>query len=449
MNRILRRYWREILLSAAVVAFGSSAARAFLAPGRPSVNIDAALFQHAGWYVTQGAVPYVDIWDIKPPLLIELTTVLAVFSGGNMYILHVLSVFVTASAGIGSIYLIGTLVYELTDDELAGLVAGGTMLSLAGFHWLAATGIRPKYFSVFFGVAGIVFQLRGRSLYSGGAAALSAGFMQHAIVFAVLVLGLAVQSRSRRQVRDVVVGMGVVTMIAVLPIVLLGATEAMLVEVVVIPLQTSQSVGAVEVLRRLAKGLFIVGYAAIPVLIGSYGAVRYSLENRTQWGWITTGTVAYALQVLFVDFDGYPDLFFGLVFVAIGVGLIVNATGKRRATLVSAVVAVVVVISVVSFGGAGVVSTPVQDEPGGTLIYGSVQTVDRLLGIDDPEPSGNITAQQLEAMAYGSSEMERIYWTKVRPESCHYRLSGNEVQWIERTNASFDDKKCGQSPDLV
>ncbi|MUV89436.1 hypothetical protein GJ629_05605 [Halapricum sp. CBA1109] len=46
------------------------------------ISMDSALFQHAGWYITQGAMPYTDIWDIKPPLIYGVTTLLALPPAG-------------------------------------------------------------------------------------------------------------------------------------------------------------------------------------------------------------------------------------------------------------------------------------------------------------------------------------------------------------------------------
>jgi hypothetical protein len=52
------------------------------------ITDDSALFQHAGWYITHGATPYVDFWDLKPPLVYVGTTTLAVLTGVNMVLLH-------------------------------------------------------------------------------------------------------------------------------------------------------------------------------------------------------------------------------------------------------------------------------------------------------------------------------------------------------------------------
>ena len=82
------------------------------------VNKDSALFQHAGWWITEGGRLYVDIWDLKPPLIYFVTTVLAVVSVGDMALLHVLSIALTVVVVVGGVILVGVLTHRLTDDGL-------------------------------------------------------------------------------------------------------------------------------------------------------------------------------------------------------------------------------------------------------------------------------------------------------------------------------------------
>lgn len=49
----------------------------------PATATDPAFFQHTGWYILNGGIPYVDVWDVNPPLVFGLTAVLALLSGGD------------------------------------------------------------------------------------------------------------------------------------------------------------------------------------------------------------------------------------------------------------------------------------------------------------------------------------------------------------------------------
>jgi hypothetical protein len=455
MRPELRGRWRELLFGVTVFSFGVSVLRAFLRPGRPPINTDAAFFQHAGWYVTQGAVPYVEMWDIKPPLTIETTSVLAVLSFGNMYVLHVLSVLLTVAAGIGTVYLVGELVYHVTDHELASLTAGLTVLTIAGFHGLPAFGFRPKYFAMVFGLLALLLTLRDRPLYAGVAAAMSAGYMQHGAIFTVLILGVLLRRRSYEGVGRALAGMAVTTVVAVLPIALLGGFSAMLVEVVLVPLTASEETGILAVLGNLQRGFLFLGYAVPVILVGLYGVVRVGILDRADdTGWIVAGTALSGVQILAIDFDGYADLFFGLLFTALGVGLVVANARDRPRTVVVGVVVAVVVVSVTVMGGVGVVSDPIDEvhtsiaeDRTDTVMLHVAESIQSLSGVEDQVTPSNTTVHPLVAESqYNQSSVVWLYWNKAEPVSCHYRLSVTELQWVEQTGRSITAERCGQFP---
>jgi hypothetical protein len=60
--------------------------------GSFNVNIDAALYMHGGWYMTEGGIPYLEFFSVKPPLAWETPAIFALISGDNMYLLYILSV---------------------------------------------------------------------------------------------------------------------------------------------------------------------------------------------------------------------------------------------------------------------------------------------------------------------------------------------------------------------
>lgn len=68
--------WLAILLPWVVLLFALSFGR-YLIFLWPATATDPAFFQHTEWYILNGGVPYVDVWDVNPPLVFGLTAVLA------------------------------------------------------------------------------------------------------------------------------------------------------------------------------------------------------------------------------------------------------------------------------------------------------------------------------------------------------------------------------------
>lgn len=443
--------WRYVLIVVATLSFGRSSLRVLRSPGLPPVGADPAIFQHAGWYITQGAVPYIDIWDVKPPLTFETTTILAYISGGNMLLLHYLSVIVTVAAGIGIVYLTGVLTHELTNDRTAGLAAGLTILAFTGFHYLPAQGFYPKYFSIFFGLLAIILQHRNNPVSSGAAAAMSAGYIQHGAIFAILVSFLAIQQGGRKRLTSTLGGMIGLTLLVILPIIYVGATGPMLVEVVVAHLTSSESVSSMDILRRLAKGFLFLGFSSAAIILGVYGIILNGMHRPRKTWWIAAGGVGYGVQIMFFDFDSYPDLFFGLVFAALGMGLLVNLMTDRQRTVTIVLLAVLVTVGVVSLGGFGIVTS---DSVYTKSLDDSLDESDTLLHNFIKYAEDRFNAEHLRrSNRYENNEvlksrpdLNKIYWNKMTPSSCHYRLSETEIIWIEQTDRSYYANKCGSYP---
>lgn len=443
--------WRRVLVVVAIASFGISILREFAAPGRPTPGTDAAFFQHAGWYITQGAVPYLHIWDIKPPMTHLTTTALATVSFGNMFVLHVLSVLLMATAGVAIVVLVGELTHRLTGDAVASLAAGLCVLTIGGFHHLAAQGFYPKYLAIALGLSGILLQYRDRPGYSGVVAALGAGYIQHAAVFSILILGLAVQRHGRDGARTTLLGMVATTAVVIAPILAWGAGEAMVVEVVLALLVGSEPSGPLELLRRLGKGLVLTGYAGIPILFGVYGLVRVGTRDLRELWWLVAGGALYGLQIFLFDFDSYPDLFFGLVFVSIGIGLLVHTLRGRKRQAIVAMLVAVVTMSVVFLGGVGVVTnetvyTQSLDDSldsSDTVIHSTVKYVEALFGA---EPMRRDSVYDQADTPSDRMSVTELFWTKGIPASCHYRLSGTEILWLERTGEPYTAQTCGAWP---
>lgn len=427
------------LVGIAVLVQLVSLARVFGRDGQLPIDADSAMLQHMGWYVTQGGIPYVHMWDVKPPLAPETAAILATLAGGNVLVLHLLSVAVTAAAAVGTVVLVGLLTYELTDDRLASVVAGTIVLTHPGFHYLPAFGLRVKYLALFAGFLGVYLAVRGRYVSGAMVATASPAYWHFGVVFPVIVLGMAIQRRDRPTTARVLAGMAAVTVAVLAPIVLWGAVGPMLAEVVFLPFVVPESA---SILKRLARGFLFLGYSVPFVLVGAYALGRTAVERHTRSWWLLACAVWFGLQVLLFDFDSYPDLFPGLLVVGIGVGLFVSRTKPQTQRRIAAAVAACLVVSTVFLGSFGVLVRPLgMERNDDTLLRQTLITVgEELTGqsVTEPPARGGPSRESL-----GLPPMEKIYWEKRIPTTCHYRLSNPERLWIAATDGEYIEKRCG------
>lgn len=343
------------------------------------LDIDAALFLHAGWYINQGARLYLDIWDTLPPLTIETSAALAWLSGGNLNLLYALGLLAHAAGYAGLVLLAGGVTWQVTGSRKAGYVAGLVMLVFTVGYFFPFPGYRIKAITLALGWLGVYLQLRDRPFWSGVSAAAAVGFAQLSITFALIVFILSL--RDKRQLWQMLAGAAVASAIVLLPIVIWGAVPAMVEEAILSHLKTSLSeplwVSGLKVAFHLKTG------AAVLVL-GLYALARRSvLRLRDLWPLMLI-LVWFLVFLLALDYDGPEDLLALVMVASVGLGMAVEHLSVRQTAAVAAVSVVL-------------------------LIAG---------------------ARPLDA--YASQTMTDMYWNRVIPDSCHYRLGNVERQYIER-----------------
>ena len=404
----------------AVVFLGSIGAHAVAE--QPIIAYDAAFYQYVGWLITRGGTPYVDIWDVNPPLTFVLTAGLAFLAGGNMLLLHILSATTTLLSVLASVLVVGWLAAFVTGEDVAGIVAGIVLCSVPEVYGLPPYGVRSQYFSLAFVVVALALVHRDRPGLAGASVAAAAGFWQGGIVAVPLVLGMIWSRRGRHGVRRAVSGGIGVTALTVFPFVAAGAAGPMVVETVVAPLYGR---APNTLLGRGFAILAVLGYTAFLLPVASIGWV-HALASRDRL-WIPAGALLYGGFALFGNMDGALDLLLWLVFVALGVSIVVELVSDRlsyQIGLVALVLTVVLVNPVWHLSDA-----PIED---------SVESAR-----DDVEAE---RAPPTPLRHISPTEMRTIYWQKRRPETCHLRLSWTERRWIHRTDATLNDETCGEWP---
>lgn len=409
--------WYHVLGVVLAVLFGGSLL-AYTIADAPLAAIDPAFYQHVGWYVTQGAVPYVDVWDINPPLTFGVAAALAVVAGGNLLVQHALGVVLTVAVVGGGVGLTGALAADVTGDRWAALAAALVVLVPAETYGLVPFGLRSQYFALLFGVLALVLVRRARPALAGASAAIGAGFWQPGAGVALLVVGMAAQRSGRDHALAAVAGGLAVAAAVVLPFVAVGAFVPMVVQTVGAPLAVQDPY---TLLGRTYELALALGYGTLllPVAVAGWGAL---VQERTRWWWIPAGGLVYGLQVYLVNFNGALDALLFLPFVALGVAAAVaSLPGDRRRW------AAAVLVLLVATGPAWNLAAPWPKE--------SLET--QYERVDADHVPSLVEARQ------SSPSMQTIYWEKRKPESCHYRLSFTELYWIEATDARLGERRCG------
>jgi hypothetical protein len=412
--RGLRKLPVLVYLGLAVAAF----VRGYNRWGRIKINVDAAFYQHGGWYMTQGARLYLDIFDIKPPLNFELTYLLAVLSGGNALVLHILAVGLTVTAAAFAIYSLTELTHELTGNDVGSALAGLTLLTLPGYHYLSAFGYRPKYVTLALGFGGLLLLYRSRPVLGVALATAAAATWQFGLIFPLLALGLVFQCYHRTDAYRATAGAGVVTVTVLMPIILSGASVAMVREVLLIPVLTSTDSGSL--VNTLRKGVASGQLSGLLTPFSIAGLYKLARQRFKQSWWVLTGTLWATLQIFYFDFDAYPDLFLGLAFVSIGVGVFYSSSGQNTKRILSMLVAVMLLVSAVLLGGVGPTSPQ------------------RMSETNFPD--------QLDELPYGRDDIEGMYWKQLTPETCTYRWGVTEQTWAADRGLDTLRQNCGTVP---
>ncbi|MGB9956473.1 DolP-mannose mannosyltransferase [Haloferax prahovense] len=386
-GRSIEEYsWKNIVVSLAIItqiAFGILKFR----KNPIWIGPDALLFQYSGFVIYRGGVPYRDVWDVKPPLIHEISAVIAHSVNGNPFALAVVSTVLTSGFFVLTVYLIYKLVVEWTGNDLAAATAALVPFVLPEFYYFASRGLRPKLLVIVLGISSLYLYQKERFVFSGILAAASAGLWQFGAFFSVAILGHAFYKLRYRAFVVNILSMIVTTLVVVLPFLLSGTWQQMIEQVVIAPLSTSEN-GAI--FNRILRGGYMLKLSAPLVAIGGVSALLSNWSEYSPW-WVAPGMVWYSVQIFIFDLDGTPDLFLGLVFVAFGIGILSHHLNEKWQKYFFLGVVATVVLMFIFY-----------------LFIGFLPLY-----------------QGLEA-----TQLYQNYWARTLPESCHIRLSGLEQQYM-------------------
>lgn len=333
---------------------------------------------------------------MKPPATFETAAVFGVLSGGNPLLLHAVAVATTALASVSILVLVGLLIKRLVEDPIAALVAPGVVLVLPNYYRFVATGFRPKYLMILFGLLGVYLALTERPILAGMSGALAPGYWQLGVVYLLLVVWVLDGRRARLKA---VAGGAVATLAVMVPIVAWGTLEATMVQTVVVP--TLPGLPRRSLLGKVILAVLLLGPGVVPLLVGAFGLGRGFWEERQRV--VAVGGLWFAFQAVAVDFDGNPDLWPLLTLLAVGFGFVLARQPLGRQIILAGLVAGAVV--------AGPVWIHVGPNP--KPIATSVDS-----SYEKPEPRSFTSTQT-------------FFWEQKSPVTCHYCLGKSERQWLQ------------------
>lgn len=160
--------------------------------GNPVAGFDEQLYLLIGERMWQGAVPYLDLWDRKPPGLFALFALMSAFGNGLLVSQLVATLFAAATAWI--VYRLARARTGSWPAVLAALAYLVFLRQLAG-----QTTQTPVFYNLFLGIAAL--------LLLGAAAAPGARSSFRRGVAAMLLCGLAIQLKPTAAVQGIWFGL--------------------------------------------------------------------------------------------------------------------------------------------------------------------------------------------------------------------------------------------------
>lgn len=395
------------------------------------ITEDPALFHLGGWYITNGGIPYVDFWDINPPFPFLITALLSlpirIFPIQNeMQTLLYLGNAVSAIVVMATSLLTARIVYRIFDDELASLTAGLSVYLLPSLYTFPATGIRPKYFLLLFGMASLYSYLREWPWWTGLFAALACTTHQAGFLYLILAIGVTGYRDGIISVAKIIataVGVGVALSV---PFLYWNAVSTMVVQTVFVSFLVD--IGSVSWIYNLVNLTEILGYSLVVLPVAIFGWYRVVSRLNPNTIWIPLGALMFAGYNIFLDIDGSADVWMFIIFVALGLAAIAADSSRERSLLILAGIGIIGFTMLVTF--------PSTNPP----LYGIFDVLYSFA--PSPEPLQATPPDDLPSMT------ER-HWNQTVEDTCHWRLSNTEIAWIEQTDGNYYKSKCRESLNTI
>lgn len=225
-------------------------------------------------------------------------------------------------------------------------------------------------------------------------------------IIALVVVGRAWSTDGCR-VAGKTIGVGLGTgVVLLIPIAAIGGLPAMFTQIIIAPIvaSTTRTIGFQLQIMVAAMGFGVVG-----IVVGGLGWIT-AVASREHL-WLTVGALGMLGRGLLLDLEAATDLLGLMLFVALGVGFLIASIPESRQLYLGGGIAILII-------AAGVSSLLI------------------------PYPQVSADNHVFDRSETDVPPMETIYWEKIEPDRCHYRLSTKEQLWIQLTDASLSERHC-------
>jgi len=376
-----------------------------------ALTTDPAVYMVGGMKLAAGQLPYVHLWDIKPPAIHETVGLAALVTGRNPELTYIVVLALTVATVIAMVGVVYRLVEDLTGDAVAAAVGSLSLLVYPGTLQMLTGGPRVKYFAAAFGLAAVYCYRVDRPVATGVTAALAAAYWQPAALVAIGVcVSALIEGRDSPQLlrrRVGILGGFVATgAVVVAPWVLTGTLRPLVGQTVIAPLLFSSGAGPSTAIPNIAARLGWLGVGVIALGAAGVALTLRGVARRDDRGvWLLAYVAASALPLAAVQ-HGASDLIWMVAMLAPCVGIAVASLPRRTSV--------------------GPTTTPVT-----LLLAGLVIT-------------GTLAGGAVGGDRYTDTSLADTYWNgESTATDCHWRLSGPEQSYIEQTGVTGRDTCWG------
>lgn len=363
-----------------------------------SFSADSVLFEYIGLSSYKyGTIPYLEVWDIKPPLTHEIMYLVSFISQGDPIVVHIISLCLSLFAITMTIVMAGNLVFSYTENKYNAYIAVLLVSANTYLYSFAFNGFRPKFIVMMLAVTSLYLIINERYISGNFVAILCPALWQLGIIFPIVTLILTYRKTTQELVYKSLGVIALTTLVIISPFIYFGAVTEMIQQVVITPFIASENMTVFDRYVKLpdylgAQLLFYIG-------LGVVGTVRGYITRdliKQHW-WVYAIVGFYVFQVLFLDLDYFPDLFLLTTVLGVFYGIIFDFEENDFYIFTFATIALYILFI------------------GDTTVFEIAQSI------------------PFDANAFqitGASNTEQAFLRGEEITECHLRMSRPEQQWM-------------------
>ena len=170
---------------------------------------DMGIYLSGGKELLEGNVPYVAVFDVKPPMTFFVSAISLSFFTNLLGLSPIFAIrIVMLLFGGGTVFFTYLLIYRLSNDRIHAIFSSIILLSFTGLGWTALSG-RPKMLMVFFTIVCLYALVRKKWFIAGILGSLSALAWQPGAILPIVVILYALTDKQQRKIQFLRSALGV------------------------------------------------------------------------------------------------------------------------------------------------------------------------------------------------------------------------------------------------